>query len=38
MPGMSESLNAASAGAVLMFEVVRQREVQQRHKSLPKKP
>jgi TrmH family RNA methyltransferase len=27
MPGRSESLNAAAAGAVLMFEVVRQRKV-----------
>jgi len=27
MPGKTESLNAAAAGAILMFEVVRQREV-----------
>jgi TrmH family RNA methyltransferase len=27
MPGGSESLNAASAGTVLLFEVVRQRRV-----------
>jgi TrmH family RNA methyltransferase len=26
MPGKSESLNAAVAGAILMFEVVRQRQ------------
>jgi len=38
MPGMSESLNAAVAGAVLMFEVVRQREAWQHLKLLPKKP
>ncbi len=30
MPGRSESLNAAAAAAVLMFEVVRQREAVQR--------
>ena len=38
MPGMSESLNAAVAGAVLMFEVVRQREAWQPMKLLPKIP
>ncbi len=37
MPGRTESLNAAIAGAVLMFEVVRQREAQQRRKSSQKK-
>jgi RNA methyltransferase, TrmH family len=35
MPGRSESLNAAAAGAVLMFEVVRQRKVWRRLKPLP---
>lgn len=34
MPGRTESLNAAIAGAVLMFEVVRQREAQQRLKVI----
>lgn len=38
MPGMSESLNAAVAGSVLMFEVVRQREAWQAMNLLPKKP
>jgi TrmH family RNA methyltransferase len=32
MPGASESLNAAAAAAVLLFEVVRQRY----HRDLPK--
>lgn len=36
MPGMSESLNAAAAGAILMFEIVRQREARQQQKSLSK--
>jgi TrmH family RNA methyltransferase len=37
MPGKSESLNAAVAGAILMFEVVRQREEKQPLTSLRKK-
>jgi TrmH family RNA methyltransferase len=35
MPGRTESLNAAVAGSILMFEVVRQREEWQRLKPLP---
>jgi len=37
MPGRSESLNAAVAGSILMFEVVRQREAWRRLKPMPNK-